>query len=84
MLKRKEFCGTSPLFGKSVTAAEALEAWVNEQKIARQDIISINRDYDGCATLWYWEVDWEQVKRAVAQVCLKPGDPLDPNGVLNE
>ena len=26
----------------------------------------------------------DMIKAAVARICLKPGDPLDPHGVFNE
>lgn len=41
--------------------------------------------------LWNWIVGFFRhyntdlkLKQAVARVCLKPTDPLDPNGVFNE
>lgn len=98
MLRHKEFSGSYPLFGKSTTAAEALEKWVNENKIPHNRIVAINRDFDGCACLWYWEhqqspeekrmldatAEALKIRQAVAKVCLKPGDPCDPEGVFNE
>lgn len=84
MLKIKEFYSTYPLFGEGKRCGNELVKFVNENKIQKENIIAINRDYDGFATLWYWEDDAEEIKRAVAQVCLKPGDPLDPEGVFNE
>jgi hypothetical protein len=47
------------------------------------DIIAITEG-DGIRRVYYRQTDREALKRAVAQVCLKPGDPCDPQGVFNE